>query len=247
MAAEIYINGDYLSKNPTWHVDESPRRAQEVLRMLKRNSLAPRTICEVGCGAGEILRLLQKNLDSGCIFQGYEISPHAFAMCKSKENEQLHFHLADFAQEDDAIYDLLLILNVLDHIEDYFSFMRNIHPRSRYKIIQFPLDLSVRSVLLGQLIQYRQQYGHLHHFTKETALQMLNDLGYKVLDYFYTAEPTVKLPQNWKDMPVQLKCKKLLGGILRTILSLPGKLFFRINKGLAVRIWGQWRLLVLVE
>lgn len=247
MAAEIYINGDYLSKNPLWHADESPWKVQEILRVLKRNHLNPRTICEVGCGAGENLHLLQKNLDQDCVFQGYEISPQAFEMCKSKENERLHFHLADFTQERDGFHDLILVMDVVEHLEDYHTFLRNIHPKSRYKIIQLPLDLSVRSVLLGQVGQFRQQFGHLHYFTKELALQMLDDLGYKVLDYFYTAEPEGKWLQNWKNLPVLLKCKKLLGSILRTMLRLPGKLSFKANEDLAERIWGQWRLLILVE
>jgi SAM-dependent methyltransferase len=247
MAAEIYINGDYLSKNPLWHADESPWKVQEILRMFKRNHLNPRTICEVGCGAGENLHLLQKNLDPDCVFQGYEISPQAFAMCKPKENERLHFHLADVTQERDAFFDLILVMDVIEHLEDYRTFLRNIHPKSRYKIIQLPLDLSVRSLLLGQVNEFRQQYGHLHYFTKELALQTLDGLGYKVLDYFYTAEPTEKWLQNWKNLSLPLKCKKLLGSILRTTLRLPGKLSFMINEDLAERIWGQWRLLILVE
>ncbi len=247
MATEIYINGDYLSKNPLWHADESPWKVREILRMLRRKRLNPRTICEVGCGAGENLHLLQKNLDPDCVFQGYEISPQAFEMCKPKQNERLHFYLADFTQEHDASYDLILLMDVVEHLEDYFTFLRNIHPKSRYKIIQLPLDLSVRSVLLGEVNQFRQQYGHLHYFTKELALQMLDDLGYKVLDYFYTAEPTEEWLKDWKNLPLLLKCKKLLGGTLRTIRRLPAKLVFRINEDVAERIWGQWRLLILVE
>ncbi len=247
MTAEMYVDGEYLSKNPLWHADESPWKVQEILRMFKRNHLNPRTICEVGCGAGENLHLLQKNLDPHCTFQGYEVSPQAFEMCKSKQNERLHFHLADFTQERDAFYDLILVMDVVEHLEDYHTFLRNIHPKSRYKIIQLPLDLSVRSVLLGQIGQFRQQFGHLHYFTKELALQMLDDLGYKVLDAFYTTEPIEQLPQNWNSLPVLLKCKKLLGSIRRTIPRLPAKLSFKVNEDLAERIWGQWRLLILVE
>ncbi|HEY7415336.1 MAG TPA: class I SAM-dependent methyltransferase [Ktedonobacteraceae bacterium] len=247
MATEIYVNGDYLSKNPLWHTDESPWKVQEILRMFQRNRLSPQTICEVGCGAGEILHLLQKTLDSNCEFQGYEISPQAFEMSKTKENERLHFHLADFTQEHDAFYDLILVMDVVEHVEDYFSFLRDIHSKSRYKIIQLPLDLSVRSVLLGEVGQFRQQYGHLHYFTKELALQMFDDLGYKVLDYFYTTEPMPQSLKNWENLPTLLKCKKLLGFVLRNILRFSRELSFRINEDMAERILGQWRLLVLVE
>ena len=37
------------------------------------------------------------------------------------------------------------------------------------------------------LIRDRQRFGHIHYFTKETALQLLIDLGYNIIDWFYTA------------------------------------------------------------
>src|SRR5262249_47744110 len=75
MAADLYTSGEYLRKNPTWHADEAPWKAQQILRLLEFQHLAPQTICEVGCGTGEILRLLQKALPEDCILYGYEISP----------------------------------------------------------------------------------------------------------------------------------------------------------------------------
>lgn len=56
---DIYKDGEYLKKNPTWHVEESPFKAKYILEMLRRNNLSPRTVCEAGCGAGEVLRQLQ--------------------------------------------------------------------------------------------------------------------------------------------------------------------------------------------
>ena len=50
----LYLDGEYLSKNPGWHVEESPWKASQVLRMLRQNHLAPQTICDVGCGSGEV-------------------------------------------------------------------------------------------------------------------------------------------------------------------------------------------------
>ena len=58
----LYLDGEYLSKNPGWHVEESPWKARQVLRMLRQNHLAPQTICDVGCGSGEVLRQLQEKL-----------------------------------------------------------------------------------------------------------------------------------------------------------------------------------------
>src|SRR5579864_8683512 len=96
---EIYTSGQYLEKNPDWHVYESPWKVAQIMRMLKQNHLSPESICEVGCGAGEVLRLLQNQLDDKCTCWGYDISPQAIALANTRTNEKLHFKLADVLKE----------------------------------------------------------------------------------------------------------------------------------------------------
>jgi len=246
MIEELYTSGEYLKKNPTWHVGESPWKAREILRMMARNKIAPKTICEIGCGAGEILRLLQKKLGSECIFWGYEISPQAFELCQSRGNERLHFKLGDITQEQDVPFDLILVMDVLEHMEDYFSFLRAIQSKSQYKIFHIPLDISVRSVLLGHFNEYRDNYGHVHYFTKETALRRLHDVGYQVLDYSYTTE-FIPLPWYEINRNPRLLLRKILGKIKRGLLGVSKKLFSTIHEDFTVRILGGRRLLVLAK
>ena len=138
--------------------------------------------------------------------------------------------------------------DVLEHVEDPFSFLRDIRPKSTYKIIHLPLDISVRNVLLGNLIKFRAAYGHLHYFTKDLALQMLRDAGYEVIDYLYT----------WQENPLQFiwsenrksprkLARKLAGFIARKILGVPSLLFFALQKDLAARVIGRWILMVLAK
>ncbi len=243
MIEQLYTSGEYLKKNPTWHVGESPWKTREILRMMARNTIAPKTICEIGCGAGEILRLLQKNMDGECILWGYEISPQAFELAKVKENARLHFKLQDFMEEKDAYFDLILVMDVLEHMENYFDLLREIKSRSQYKIIHVPLDISVRSVLRGQIVGYRETFGHIHYFTKEIALKMLQDMGYEVLDYFYTNE-YIPLPWNELRRKPHILLRKILGRIKRGV---PKRLISTINEDFAVRVMGGSRLLVLAK
>jgi SAM-dependent methyltransferase len=231
MLEQIYLDGTYLEKNPEWHLDESPWKVDHILPMLKRHHLEPSTVCEVGCGAGEVLRLLQQHMSDTCTFWGYDISPQAIEMCKERANERLHFKLADLRREQDAFFDLILILDVLEHLEDYFSFLRDLKSKSRYKLIHIPLEISVQGVLRGKIfLRNRDLHGHLHHFTKETALRMLEDIGYEVLDYSYSPEYELETT------------------LLQTqLMKLPRKLFFALHQDLAVRILGGCRLLVLAK
>jgi cyclopropane fatty-acyl-phospholipid synthase-like methyltransferase len=231
MADNIYISGQYLEMNPTWHIEESLWKVHHILPMMKRHHLTPHTICEIGCGAGEVLRLLQEHMNEACTFWGYDISPQALAMCQHKANERLHFKLMDVTQEPGVSFDLSLVLDVIEHLEDYFSFLRDIKSKSTYKLFHIPLEISIQSVLRGRtFLRNRNIHGHLHHYTKETALQTLEDLGYEILDYSYSPE---------YEMDTRL--------FYTNLMKLPRRLFFSLQEDWAVRALGGFRLLVLAK
>ena len=78
MHRELYTQGDYLENNPTWHVEDSPWKAQQIIKMMRRNNIRPKTVCEVRCGAGEILRQLQLSMDGKCMFWGKSRIPKTY-------------------------------------------------------------------------------------------------------------------------------------------------------------------------
>jgi len=231
MLQNVYFNGEHLERNPDWHVHASSWKARHVLRMLRRHQLSEHTIGEVGCGAGEVLRQLQLKMDFRCVLSGYDISPQAIELARSRENERLHFKRADILQEPDTYFDLLLILDVVEHVEDYFAFLRALKSLARDKIFNFPLDLSVQALLRNDgLMRRRRTYGHLHYFTKDLVLQSLTGEGYEVMDWFYAPFGI--------DFPVGLKGK---------IIRWPRMLFSAISDDLAARLLGGFSLFVLAR
>jgi tRNA G46 methylase TrmB len=58
-SGDIYTEGEYLKNNPTWDVEDAPWKADLIFRMMQKHQIDPKTICEIGCGSGEILRHLQ--------------------------------------------------------------------------------------------------------------------------------------------------------------------------------------------
>ena len=84
-------NSNYLHANPTWHVEDSPWKATQVLKLIERNQLQPKSIAEIGCGAGEILNQLYLRLDDKAIeFSGYEIAPDAYKLCMQRAKDRLN-------------------------------------------------------------------------------------------------------------------------------------------------------------
>src|SRR6185436_10594841 len=188
----VYVDGEYLKNNPSWHVDESAFKVGEIVRMIERNRLQPKTICDVGCGAGEVLRLLQDRLNQDCVFCGYDISPQALEMCRGRSNERLRFKLGDVSKSEGTFFDLMLVLDVVEHVDDYFGFLNAIRPKSELKIFHIPLDLSVQTVLRKRgLLKRRELHRHLHYFTKQTAIETLKDCGYTLLDCVFTSHSLV--------------------------------------------------------
>lgn len=228
----IYITGDYLLNNPSWHVKDSEWKAQQIIRILKHNNLQPKTICEVGCGAGEILLNLQRQMNKDCEFYGYEISPQAFSFCKTKTNEKLNFILKDILHDKAVFYELILLIDIVEHLENPFAFLRDLKSKSDYKIVHIPLDLSLQSLIRVEPILYhRKMVGHIQYFTKELALQLMADTGYKVLDYFYTAP--------FRQIPAKT--------IKSFFARLPRRLLFFFNQDIAVRILGGYSLIILMR
>jgi hypothetical protein len=226
-----YRDGTYDSANPTWHVEDSPWKARQIETILRRNDIPANTVCEVGCGAGEILVQLQRTFPSSQFF-GYDISPQAFSLSQSRANARLQFHLKDLLAEQNAHFDVVLAIDVFEHIEDYLDFLKRLRARGTFKVFHVPLDLSVQSLLrVAPILRDRKSVGHLHYFFKETAIETLQDCGYEIIDYLYTPR-RLELP----DLPLSAQ-----------LLKFPRQLLFGINADFAVRTLGKYSLLVLAR
>jgi cyclopropane fatty-acyl-phospholipid synthase-like methyltransferase len=228
---DIYLTDQYAELNPTWHEEDSPWKARQIEAIIRKNRLDFSSLCEVGCGTGEILLNLASTFPSARL-AGYEISPHAYQRAKTKETSRVSFHMGDILEEKDSQYDIVVIADVIEHVEDYISFIKGLRACGRYKIFHIPLDLSVQSLLRAwPITKLRDNVGHLHYFFKDTALATLKDCGYSVIDYKYTAS-RLELPnQAFSSM----------------LMRLPRKLLFSIHPDLAVRLLGGYSLLVLAE
>lgn len=218
---EIYADGTYLEKNATWHVEDSPWKAAQICELLSRNHIAPATVCEIGCGAGEILRQLSDRYPAARFF-GYEISPQAFDLCQARATARVQYRKANLL--DEAVsFDVALCIDVFEHVDDYIGFLRALRPKAEYKVFHIPLDVSVLSVLREGMIDARIRVGHLHYFTPTTALATLKDAGYSVVDSFFT---TV-----FDYLPATTLREKLAKGLRKGLYALSPRLMVKLLGG----------------
>ncbi len=229
--SDIYNDNTYLNNNPDWHQEDAPFKTSKILQLLSNNKIPFHTVCEIGCGSGEILIQLSKKLESNIEFHGVDISAAAIEIAKKKETDQVKFELKDFTQSAlIAPYDLLLVIDVIEHIENYFEFLQNIASKGKYTLFHIPLDMSFWSLFREQmLIESKDRIGHIHNFTEDFIISILQDKGFKLIDKIYT-EPLLK-NGNFK--------QKLIHQI-RNIL-------FRINKRFCTKTIGGYSIMVLTE
>jgi Methyltransferase domain len=224
----IYADGTYLAKNPDWHRGRSAWKASYFARVWEDFALDPSVVCEVGCGAGEILHALAARFPTSR-FVGYEISPDAFALCEP--SERVEFRLEDFVSSSEC-FDLVLLADVIEHVEDYLGFLRVIRERSQWAMMLIPLDISAQTVLRpGRMTSLRDSVGHLHFFTKEIALDALTSIGYDIV--------------SWQYIPAALEAPGL--PLRARVVRWPRRMAATVNANFAANLLGGFSLLVLAR
>jgi SAM-dependent methyltransferase len=219
-------SSDYFTKNPLWHIADSPWKARLVFEMIQKHQLIPKKIAEIGCGAGEILNQLYDLLPADVSFSGFDISQDAIKLARSREKDRLTFINEDMLERQDH-FDLLLVMDVIEHVENYFEFIRKCRTQSDYTLFHIPLDLSVLSMLRNSFYYARERVGHIHYFTKDTALLTLQDCGYEIIDWSYNSLNLYRKPYSPKTL-------------YRNICKL-------IVPDFTVRLFGAYSLLVLAK
>lgn len=220
----LYTEGEYLAAQPEWHVEDSPWKADRVHEALGGRSVT--SVCEVGCGAGAILRELHDRMPAAT-FVGYEISPQALELAAPRSSDRLTFRLQDAAACDEH-FDLMLVMDVIEHVPDPIAFLAGLRGKADQVVLHIPLDLSAQSVLRpGKLLERRSRVGHIHYYTPETALATVSDAGYRVTATTYTRGFEV--------------CRE---STLARLAALPRRV---LPTALTVRVLGGYSLLVTAE
>lgn len=224
-----YLDGRYLAANADWHEGDAAWKAEQVRRLLNRHRIRPGSICDVGCGTGAVLRHLADAVGPETRLVGFEPSPDAFALAAQRSDSHVEL-VAAGAEGIKETFDLLLALDVMEHVDDALGFLRRLRDKAVQFVFHIPLDMSVQGVLrVHPIIETRRQLGHLHYFSKETALATLRDAGFDILDYEYTKSgvegPTLS-PRGRRSAVVR-------------------RMAFRIAPELTVRLLGGYSLLVL--
>lgn len=226
----MYAGQEYLANNPGWHEGDGPWKAEQVARFLRDNGVDPGSICDLGCGTGAVLAELSRLMPSVGELTGFEPAPEAYALAVARAGTAQFVNGG--VEAVDRRYDVALVLDVFEHVEDYLGFLRSLRGAADRFVFHIPLDMSVSAVLrVTPLVEGRVKAGHLHYFCRETALAALEESGYDVLAERFTpvgvSAPTTRAATK--------------------LLRVPRRLGQRLSPNLTSRLLGGFSLLVLAR
>ena len=232
-----YISGDYTKKNHSYHIEDSEFKWKNFLNILKKSNFnfdTINSITDIGCGIGQIIIEAKKSnlFNSKCIFEGYDLNPDAIQLAK-KNYEQISFNNEDFINLNTTKKDLIIVADVFEHIQDPYNFLSKLKEKGNFFLFNIPLEISLLSMIRNKNIfkHSYDQVGHLHFYTKKTAILLLESCGYKIVKH------------NFADNRLQeLKNKK---EIKKFAIFLPQYLLGLLSKNLTSNIFGGFSLVVL--
>lgn len=230
---DFYTDGTYFQNNPTWDAEDAEWKFNKMLPMLKEflSGKEGLSICEVGCGGGKLLSLLAKVYPQHR-FVGWDLSPDA-AKFWNYDAKNLSFFAGDiFKSTAKEQYDLVLLIDVVEHVENPHQFLENVQTITRNCFFHMPLDLSAMSVVFDyKLIYVRKQVGHIHYFTKGIFLELLRETKLKAT--------MIAFSNSWKDSPKKTFSTRILN-IVRYVINF-------ISPDLNARLLGANTLFVLAK
>ena len=222
MHEQTYLDGTYLDRVPTWHAADSPWKAQHCKTLLSDLGVQPTAICDVGCGAGGVLAALRETYPVAKL-TGFDISPAAIDLA-IRSHEGIEFTVGDVVGH----YDVMLVMDVIEHVEDCFGFTRSLREHGDLVLFNIPLELTFVGLLRNVPIAHRNELGHIHYFTRQTALALLSDCGFEILATRYI--PAV-VDLAARDLKTRLMTAAQRAG-------------FRVASDLSVLMLGGYALLV---
>lgn len=193
----MYSEGIYF-QDPNRHREDTKYKVEAIKKLLfkylKNNNIQLSSYADVGCGSGEIIKLLGKelklNFESLQILKGFDVSPHV----ENIKDEDIEFLFQDFTKSDEN-FDLVTLNDVFEHVTNPISFLTEVGKRAKYVVMHIPLE-DCMSVNIRNLQKRKiKNPGHLIFLNINSAINLITYSGLKVIDYEYSLD-SINAPSN---------------------------------------------------
>lgn len=183
-----YSKGRYFL-NVRRHSEDAKFKAENFLkvflRFVKQNNLTISSFVDMGCGSGDIVKIIADSLNMNSSdlikFKAYDISPHV----QNIRNKGIEYIYGDFCESDEFV-DVVTLFDVFEHVPDTIEFIKTVSKRCKIIGFHIPLDNSINVAIRNMFLPKLQNSGHLVFMDSVFALNLLALSGLKVVDYEYS-------------------------------------------------------------
>ncbi|MFX1446395.1 MAG: class I SAM-dependent methyltransferase [Promethearchaeota archaeon] len=215
---KLYLEEDYIKKNPKLHEFDSPWKVKKILplidKILHNFEEKQINILDIGGGAGIVLRDLCSYIE-----KKYNLKVNKFALDLSQESldilKQRNPDLKKTLHEDirktslgDKELDICLMIDVLEHVPKPQLALKELKRISKYVILKVPLEDNLyyrfwNFITKGKRKQYIIEFSsHINFYNFFNLKSQIKEyLGF-ILDYYFTNvfEFFIKTPKYRNNM-----------------------------------------------
>ena len=222
--------GDLIARHPWWTA-----RSRLILRLLHRiGRRVPCRVIEVGCGWGTNLSELEK---SGYTVTGLDVSRDALVRLDREDRTLIEASLAEDLPPDAPQYDVVLALDVIEHIDDDRGAVRRIAQLAKpggHVIISVP-------ALPALFSEFDRVQGHRRRYTPELLTGAIAGSGLEIVRILWWGQWMARLLERRATAP-RARPGDTSTQVYKRYLSLPPwpgiwflKLMFLIDQGRTLR------------
>jgi ubiquinone/menaquinone biosynthesis C-methylase UbiE len=183
MTQELYKSNRYWQYHPGYHIEDAPWKFKKIISVIPQaileklpNSI---TIIDIGCGAGEIPKLLSryfKKKEIATRVLGYDVSWEAIEIAK-KNFPEATFFCREFEKDnfDKNEIDFVLIIDLLEHLKRPQDLLRDVSRVCKYAICHLPLDDNLNINLRCPKEKMANSIGHINFYNIKSASALFEE------------------------------------------------------------------------
>jgi 2-polyprenyl-3-methyl-5-hydroxy-6-metoxy-1,4-benzoquinol methylase len=195
-------------------------------------------ILEVGCGSGNVLRVLKRLGRNRGVVEALELSPEAAEVARARTGLTVtNGYLSDL--DASASFDIIAAFDVLEHIADEDAVLQQMRDRLRPQgrlVLTVPAHETLWSA-------FDMASGHVRRYTPATLSRALRTAGFRVeyLSYFMS----LLFPPMWMRRRLSHRDSTDMGATLDSefqIVPVVNTIAYELLRREAVAVGRRWRL-----